>query len=187
MSENLSTTGLSVVPIWDRPKTHGKLYRVRGDAMIKGEVGEVDYASADQGTTDSIGSNALGTDGTGAVADSGDLSTILPVGGAVAGGTLAIALEPVADNATGYFAEGDRGDGDIVQALVLVDAGSTRGAKLCATAAGGYGILTPGGVGAIYAILLEAATSDDGSVSGTSSYNLKKVLFRKTPFGFRQT
>jgi hypothetical protein len=186
MSENLSSTGISVVPMFARAKSHGRLFRVRGDAMIAGEVGKVDLASADAGTTESIGSNAIGTSGSGSVADSGDLATMLPVGGATAAGVVGVALEAVADNATGMFAMGDRGDGDIVEGLVLVDAGSTRGAELVVTAAGGYGIFTPGGVGAIYGILLEAATADDGS-GPSASYNLKKVLFRKAPFGFRQT
>ena len=187
MSDNLASTGVTAYRADTKPAGMGHRVRVRGDALILGEVCKLDIAAADQGTSETIGLLSLGTDGTGAVADSGHLGTVLPIGAATTAGVVGVALAAIADNAAGHVEFGIRDVGTIVTALVVVDAGSTKGAELIATAAGGYGVLTPLSVGVIYGILLEAATADDGS-GPSSAYNLKKVLLRGVGgYGFRQT
>jgi len=187
MSDNISTVGVTIYRADTKAKGFGHKCRVRTDAVIRGEVVKLDIAAADQGTSETIGLIDLGTDGTGAVADSGHTATVLPILAATTAGVVGVALEAVADNGVGHFEFGIREVGTVVRALVLVDAASTKGAELIATAAGGYGILTPASVGVIYGILLEAATADDGS-GPSASYNLKRVLFRGVGgYGFRQT
>jgi hypothetical protein len=179
MSDNTSGVGLNVYRADTKPVGVGHLCRVRNGAIVRGHVVTLDIGAADVGTSETLGLLDIGTDGSGAVADSGHMSTVLPAAAVTVGAIVGVALELAADNATAHIEFGVRDVGTIVTALVLVDATATKGAALVVTASAGYGCFSSvaATVGPVYAILLEAATADD-TFGPAATVNRKKVLLK---------
>ena len=178
MTDNKSGIGLNVYRADTKGVALGHLCRVRNGAVVVGEVVTLDIGAVDAGTSETLALITLGTSGSGAVADSGHTTTVLPAAAVTVGAIVGVALEAAADNATARVEFGIRDIGTIVTACVLVDATATKGARLVVSAST-YGLFTSvaATVGPVYAILLEAATADDGS-GPSATVNRKKVLLR---------
>ena len=155
--------------------------RVRGGAVVRGELVMLDLAGAESSSTAPQG--AVGT----RTAEGSPLATVLTATSGLQVGRVGVMSAAAGDDAIGYVELGDTGDGDctpiIVEALVAVSAAAVEGAALqvsTATLSDALGGVTAvlvagGGSGATYAVLLQDATADDGA-GPSSAVNYKRVL-----------
>lgn len=151
--------------------------RQRGGAVTVGQPVMLDLAGTD-GLTSTFVAGTKQNPGTQSAASS-PLVTTLYATTALAVGRVGIAMSATGDNQLGHFEFGELGDGRtapvVVDADVLVDAASTRKAGLRIGAYDGESCLVPTGAGAVYAVLLEDCTTDNGR-GPSATVNKRKVL-----------
>lgn len=98
---------------------------------------------------------------------SSPFATALPASDALTTGRVGVAVDAVSDDALGYYEFGEAGHGIsddvIVEACVLVDAGSVAGVELETKDESGIACFAEKGDGATYATLLTDCTADDGA------------------------
>lgn len=182
--DNLNENGIAVRR-YDMDGAKGRKCRLRGGLVIKGEIVEMDLGGADAGTSIvNIAGKDLGTADAATLSDA--FCTVRPLQGAAEGKILGVALADAADDAEVDVCFGDSEFGDIVKMYVERDTEAVAaGNELVAdsTTVTGLGLGSPGGVGKVIAIALEASAA-----AGASGRSLIRVLFKGVSgFGFRQT
>jgi len=186
MADNLHQQGITTAR-FDRDSDIGKgvFCRVRGGSVVRGEIVQLDIGATDQGSTAAIiGGTAIGTDGTGAVADSGHMATVIPVPDTTADTSrtaiygVVTSLGTTADNATCRVVFGIKDVGVFVKVLAAaaIDAGDALVVDSHTVA--GVGSVNDAGVGKVVAF----------AVAATSGAGLTTVLFNGiSGYGFVQT
>jgi hypothetical protein len=187
MADNLSGYGVTTQRADITTGGRGKLMRLRGGSVLRGELVQINLSASDGDCTAlaNLGAVDLGSeDGT---TDSTPFGTVIPLAAATEGQILGVALHAAADDAELRVEFGACEFGAIVQMLVEIDtAAVAAGDELVAdstTVTGTVGVGTPGGVGKIIAIALEASAA-----AAATSSDLITVLFKGVSgFGFRET
>ena len=167
------------VPIREsRPATLSTC-RARGvgtTPLAAGELVMLDVAGSDA-LTSAYTAGSKASPGTQSAA-SGALATVVRATEALAHGRVGVATAAVSDDQLGQFEFGVAGEDVtdvVVTAQVVVGASATAGAALVIVRSGGVAVLTASGDGAVFATLLEAATTDDG-LGPSSTINRKRVV-----------
>lgn len=186
MADNLHPQGVTTAR-FDRDSDIGKgvLCRLRGGSAVRGEIVQLDIGATDQGTTAAIiGGTDIGTNGSGAVADSGHMATVIVVPDTTSDSSrtaiygVVNSLGTTSDNETCRVVFGAKEYGVFIKALAAAAIDNGDALVVDSHTVAGVGGLDDAGVGKVVAF----ATAD------TSAAGLTTVLFNGVSgFGFRQT